>query len=362
MKSPLLAIPGAVPTSSGNTAAHYGDPLDEQRKLVRGEAVVDLSDLGIVTVAGPDRHKWLHAITSAHLEQLPTGHSTELLVLSPQGYIEHSAAVVDDGERVWLLTETAPGFAAWLTSMRFMMRVEVAEPDGLVVLGRTTSGPLSEVVVSWVDPWPEVAPGGTRYGAPVSSHPGADWRLALDVLPRNKLGESEFTRSKNDQLAGAWALEALRIAAGRPRFADVDHRTLPHELDWLRTAVHLTKGCYRGQESVARVHNLGRPPRRLVLLDLDGSMNVLPQPGAQVGAGAKAVGAVTSAAYHYELGPIALAMIKRATSITEQLTVTTPDGAVAASQTELAGVDGVTPDRPRARGPLAKGLERKSLL
>ena len=113
---------------------------------------------------------------------------------------------------------------------------------------------------------------------------------------------------------------------------------------------------------MARVHNLGRPPRRLVLLDLDGSMNVLPQPGAQVLAGAKTLGALTAAAYHYELGPIALAIIRRATPITEQLTVPTSDGAVSASQTELAGVDGVTPDRPRARGPLAKGLERKSLL
>jgi folate-binding protein YgfZ len=362
VKSPLLATPGAVPTSSGKTAAHYGDPLGEQRKLISGAGVVDLSDLGIVTVTGPDRHKWLHAITSAHLEQLPTGHSTELLVLSPQGHIEHSAAVVDDGQRVWLLTETASGLAAWLTSMRFRMRVEVAEPDGLVVVGRTAAEPLSVAAVSWVDSWPEVAPGGTRYGLPTSSHPGAGWRLALDVVPRSELGESEFRRLETGRLAGGWALEALRIAAGRPCFKDVDHRTLPHELDWLRTAVHLKKGCYRGQESVARVHNLGRPPRRLVLLDLDGSMNVLPQPGAQVLAGAKTLGALTAAAYHYELGPIALAIIRRATPITEQLTVPTSDGAVSASQTELAGVDGVTPDRPRARGPLAKGLERKSLL
>jgi len=113
---------------------------------------------------------------------------------------------------------------------------------------------------------------------------------------------------------------------------------------------------------VARVHNLGRPPRRLVLLDLDGSTNELPQPEAQVLVGTKMVGALTTVACHYELGPIALALIKRAIPITEQLTVTTSDGEVAASQTELVGVDGVTPDRPRARGPLAKGLERKSLL
>ena len=78
-------------------------------------------------------------------------------------------------------------------------------------------------------------------------------------------------------LAGIWAAEALRVAAWRPRLGfETDHRTIVHEVDWLRTAVHLHKGCYRGQETVARVHNLGRPPRRLVFLHLDGSGHVLP--------------------------------------------------------------------------------------
>ena len=81
-------------------------------------------------------------------------------------------------------------------------------------------------------------------------------------------------------LAGTWAAEALRIAAWRPRLGfETDHRTIAHEVDWLRTAVHLHKGCYRGQETVARVHNLGRPPRRLVFLHLDGSGHTLPARG-----------------------------------------------------------------------------------
>ncbi len=106
-----------------------------------------------------------------------------------------------------------------------------------------------------------------------------------------------------------WAFEALRIAAHQPRFGlDTDHRTIPHEVGWIGAAVHLDKGCYRGQETVARVHNLGHPPRRLVLLHLDGSADRLPAHGDPVELGGAAVGSVGSAARHYELGPIALAL------------------------------------------------------
>ena len=93
------------------------------------------------------------------------------------------------------------------------------------------------------------------------------------------------------------------MEARRPRLGvDSDHRTIPNELEWLRTAVHLDKGCYRGQETVARVHNLGRPPRRLVLLHLDGVSEVLAEPGTPVLAGTREVGRVGSVVRHYELG------------------------------------------------------------
>jgi folate-binding protein YgfZ len=108
------------------------------------------------------------------------------------------------------------------------------------------------------------------------------------------------------------ALEALRIAAWRPRFStEVDEKSIPHELDLLRSAVHLDKGCYRGQETVARVHTLGRPPRRLTLLHLDGSENALPTVGADLTLEDRTVGRVGSSARHHELGPIALALVKR---------------------------------------------------
>jgi folate-binding protein YgfZ len=120
--------------------------------------------------------------------------------------------------------------------------------------------------------------------------------------------------------AGTWAFEARRIAAGVPRVGlDTDHRTIPNEIGLLDVAVHLDKGCYRGQETVARVHNLGRPPRRLVRLHLDGSVDALPEPGAPLELDGKAVGMVGSSARHYELGPIALGMVKRNTPVDAEL-------------------------------------------
>jgi folate-binding protein YgfZ len=161
--------------------------------------------------------------------------------------------------------------------------------------------------------------------APADPHPGLDWSWREVIVPREDLERYVGDRP----LAGTWALEALRVAAWRPRFGhETDHRTIPHEVDWLRTAVHLHKGCYRGQETVARVHNLGRPPRRLVMLHVDGSANVLPAPGADVMVGDRAVGQITSSARHYELGPVALALVKRNLALDAQVTV---DG-IAASQ------------------------------
>jgi hypothetical protein len=165
---------------------------------------------------------------------------------------------------------------------------------------------------------------------PDSEHPGRErpWRELL--VPRAALADAVATTP----LAGTWAAEALRVAAWRPRLGfESDHRTIPHEVDWLRTAVHLQKGCYRGQETVARVHNLGRPPRRLVFLHLDGSEHRLPTHGAAVVHGERQVGFVTTAARHHELGPVALALVKRSTPVDAVLTV---DGLAAAQEVVVA--------------------------
>jgi folate-binding protein YgfZ len=339
--SPLLDRSGAVPGQGvdAGVAWHYGDPLREQRWFADGIGRVDLSHRGVVTVTGPDRLSWLHSITTQQLTGLAPFTSTESLVLSPHGHIEHDLHLVDDGKTTWVTVEpgAAPVLAAWLDSMRFMLRVEVTDvTEAWAVVGepvrRETDPSLPGDPVAWRDPWPLLAVGGAAYSV-VSDldHPGWDFREVL--VPREQL----TAYVEGQELVGTWALEALRVAAWRPRLGhETDHRTIPHEVDWLRTAVHLEKGCYRGQETVARVHNLGRPPRRLVMLHLDGSGHGLPEQGAEVflaGEEGRKVGFVTTAARHYELGPIALALVKRNIPADATLLV---DGMAAAQEVVVA--------------------------
>lgn len=333
--SPLLWRPGAVAGDSAGqdsgVAAHYGNPLREQRLLVEGLAVVDLSQRGVVTVTGPDRLSWLHTLTTQHLKDLPARVSTEALILSPKGKVEHALHLVDDGQTTWLTVEhgTTAALMTWLESMRFMLRVEVRDVSAdYAVLGepvRAESVPGEPI--AWCDPWPALV-GETAAYSTVVDHPGVDrpWREV--IVARERLEAEVGDRP----LAGTWAAEALRIAAWRPRLGfETDHRTIPHEVDWLRTAVHLHKGCYRGQETVARVHNLGRPPRRLVFLHIDGSEHLLPARGADVMSGDRVVGHLTTVALHYEDGPIALAILKRNTALDAELVV----AGLALSQTEI---------------------------
>jgi folate-binding protein YgfZ len=283
-QSPLLRLPGAI---AGNgidapVAAHYGSFNGEQRTLESGEGFVDLSHRGVVRVSGPDRLTWLHSLTSQFFENLPASTPTAALVLSPQGHVEHAVYGVDDGEAFTAHVEPgeAPALVEWLDRMRFMMRVEVADLTG-------------ELAVTW-------RPAARVDGVPYSGYM---------FVPRPDL--TTYAAAAGPA-CGMWAFEALRIARGEPRLGlDTDHRTIPNEAGWIGTAVHLDKGCYRGQETVARVHTLGKPPRRLTMLHLDGSDNRLPVRGSDLMLGEKSVGFVGTSARHHELGPIALAMVKR---------------------------------------------------
>jgi folate-binding protein YgfZ len=329
--SVLLGRPGAVAAEGldAGVAAHYGDPMREQRLLTEGLACVDLSHRGVITVSGPDRLSWLHSLTTQELTGLRPRQSRESLVLTPKGHIEHALHLVDDGETTWMTVEpgTAPVLAAWLESMRFMLRVDVADVTAdWAVVGeprRVESAPGEPL--AWVDPWPLLVGDTAAYG-PVEEHPGKGRAWRELIVPRGRLEAAVGDRP----LAGVWAAEALRVVAWRPRLGfETDHRTIAHEVDWLRTAVHLHKGCYRGQETIARVHNLGRPPRRLVFLHLDGSGHVLPEAGVAVELDGREVGRLTSVARHHEDGPVALAVIRRSTPEGADLLV---DG-VAAAQT-----------------------------
>ncbi len=299
LRSPLLSLPGAV---SGDgidapVAAHYGSFNGEQRTLATGAGFVDLSHRGVIRVSGPDRLAWLHSLTTQHLESLPPGVPTAALVLSPNGHVEHAMYGVDDGEAFTAHVEPgeAPPLVAWLDRMRFMMRVEVEDLT-------------AELAVAWRPVVPTADAGESMTAG------------KYDVFDRSEL---RTYADAAGPACGMWAFEALRIARGEPRFGqDTDHRTIPNEVGWIPSAVHLDKGCYRGQETVARVHTLGRPPRRLTLLHLDGSANRLPTRGAPVlvgGGEGKEVGFVGSSARHHEYGPIALALLKRNVPVDAQL-------------------------------------------
>ncbi|MCX5532245.1 folate-binding protein [Streptomyces sp. NBC_00006] len=296
--SPLLALPGAVPAEGVDegVAAHYGDLFREQRALADGAGVVDLSHRGVITVTGADRLSWLHLLLTQHVEQLEPDRATEALILSANGHIEHALYLVDDGTTTWAHVEpgTQESLLAYLESMKFFYRVEAAD--------RTDEFAVVHLPAGSIAPVPD--------GVVVRETPhGRDL-----FLPRADL---ESYAGENGPTVGLLAYEALRVEQHRPRFGfETDHRTIPHELGWIGSAVHLQKGCYRGQETVARVHNLGKPPRRLVFLHLDGSEVHLPPHGAEVrlaadGPEGRKIGVVTTSVRHHELGPIALAVIKR---------------------------------------------------
>ncbi|MDQ1606456.1 MAG: tRNA-modifying protein YgfZ [Microbacteriaceae bacterium] len=363
--SPFLGRPGAVAGEGidGGVAAHYGNPLGEQRLLADGQAIVDLSHRAVLSVTGPDRLTWIDSITSQRVARLAPGESSETLQLDTNGRLEFAVRLLDDGETLWLMVEhdEAAGLLAWLTSMRFMLRVELADRSAEFATIGTFAEPEPPLPVAapngiplvWRDPWTTVAPGGHQYAVAAEGHPAANWTYSEVLVPRAELAS---LAASDSPAAGLLALEALRIAAWRPRFAtEVDEKSIPHELDWLRSAVHLNKGCYRGQETVAKVHNLGHPPRRLVMLHLDGSDAVLPSHGDDVlvqdGESGTSVGVVTSSARHYELGPIALAVVKRSTDPAVELIVRAGEVDVPAAQEIIvppdAGAEANVPRLPR---------------
>jgi folate-binding protein YgfZ len=294
--------------------------------LAEGAGLVDRSDRDVLAIPGADRLTWLHSLTTQHLEQLADGTGTEALVLSPQGHVEHHLVLTDLGGTTWADVEPGTGaeLLAFLEKMRFLLRVEptlvtadravlsLIGPEAADVLARAGL-PAPETVAGiegggWIRRMPPIGDGAAVFDLLVP-------RGSIDVLADRLLGSGA-------SVAGFDAYEALRVEARRPRFGvDTDHRTIPNEMSWLESAVHLDKGCYRGQETVARVHNLGRPPRRLVLLHLDGVREDLPAPGTPVLAGAREVGRVGTVVRHYELGVVALALVKRSVAGDAALTV-----------------------------------------
>ena len=279
---------------------HFGEPNKEQRALLEGAAWADLSHLAVVAVTGEDRLKWLHDLTTQHLLEFGVGSWTSALILDPQGHVEYQFSLVDDGMTTFIVLDPhfAQGLIEYLKKMRFMLKVDVSDASGEYAVLR--------------------APG-------IANEVGGPFAL----VPRAELDEMKKVFGASATQVGTWALDAERVAAGRPRHGfDTDAKSIPNELGVIHGSVHMNKGCYRGQETVAKVYNLGKPPRRLVMLHLDGHAVVMPPTGTPVMNGEVQVGFLGTVARHYELGPIALAIVKRNTPVDAELTV---EG-VAASQ------------------------------
>ena len=279
---------------------HFGEPVKEQRAIEAGTAWADLSHLSVIAVSGEDRLKWLHDLTTQFLTELEVGIWKSAMILDPQGHVEYQFNLVDDAATTYLVLD--PGYAetlvAYLTKMKFMLKVDVRDATSEFAVLR--------------------APGAaTDIGGPYA------------LVPRAEVAQMAQTFGAVATQVGTWALDAERVAAGRPRIAfETDHKSIPNELGVLNGAVHMNKGCYRGQETVAKIFNLGNPPRRLVMLHLDGSDVGFPATGTKIENDGVVVGFIGTVARHHELGTIALAMIKRNTPTDATLSV---DG-IAASQ------------------------------
>jgi folate-binding protein YgfZ len=272
---------------------HFGEPVKEQRALEAGTAWADLSHFNIVAITGEDRLKWLHDLTTQFVSDLQPGVWMPSMILDAKGHVEFQFNLVDDGTTTYLVLD--PGYVEqlveYLTKMKFMLRVDVRDASSEFVVLR--------------------APGvADAIGGPFA------------LVPRAEVEEMKQTFGGVATQVGTWALDAERVAKGRPRIGfETDHKSIPNELGVLNTAVHMKKGCYRGQETVAKIYNLGNPPRRLVMLHLDGSDVGFPAAGTKVENDGVVVGFVGTVARHHELGTIALAIVKRNTPVDATLSI-----------------------------------------
>lgn len=332
---------------------HFGDPTIEQRNLSEAKAVCVLEPQGVISITGVDRLTWLHSLLSQNLINLEPGQSAEALLLDPQGRIEQIIKVIDDGQTTWLTVDQpkTQSLLEWLQKMVFRMKVEIEDRSKDFAIVGSVQEEINLAFVSnshplvWKDQWPGVVAGGYRYSERAISYSWFEHLVLAENLDEALAGK---------QLAGTMAADGLRVAAGRPKaVTEVDDKSLPHELDLLATAVHLSKGCYRGQESVAKVHNLGHPPRRLTFLHLDGSEHALPDIGDEIRVQGeeKTRGKVTSVAQHFEMGPIALALISRSVPEDAALEAVGKNGVIAANQEVIvpqsAGAVANVPKLPR---------------
>lgn len=374
------AVPG--PASVQSPTWHCGDPFAEQRSAHHNGALIDFRHLAVLSISGEDSPSWLHSLLSQKVVDMPADSTTrsELRrahVLDAHGHILEECWVARTSDGYLLATPQSHQHSLldYLTSMMFWSRVTVTATDHTVtaILGpiapedaadvaqstseapeNTTASPAATAIENNGLPLPQhpltppapaprpplsapiadiiennnlVAAGGYPRGLPLTLlfvPPTADLPAVVDALLATDL-----------TAAGSWTWDALRCATGLPEITtDVDERSLPHEYDAVGdpatgAAASVTKGCYRGQETVAKIHNVGLPPRRQVVLLLDGSSELRPTPGTALYADPeqkKVAGRIGTVADHWEYGPMALALIRRTVDDATELTWKTDEG------------------------------------
>lgn len=313
-------------TGEREVVAHYGDPLAECRSVRQAVGLADLSHRGKIRLAGKDRGEFLHGLVTNTINTLQPGEGVYAVFTTPKAKILGDAVVSCLAESLWLAVpgEIAATMASHLDRHLFTADVTIEDnTDRFACL--SLQGPAAQKVLEAAVPGVvPPAPYGVWEGA-WKDHPllvvgGAStgeegYDLFLPVEESISLWESlmEFGKPWGLQPFGLEALEILRIEAGIPRYgAELDDTVIPLEAR-LDHAISYTKGCYVGQETIARIHYQGHVNRVLVGLKVEGT--TAPSQGDVLYKEGQEVGRVTSAVFSPMLSTVlALGYAKRAAS------------------------------------------------
>ena len=294
---------------------HYGDPLREQRMIVEGSAVVDLSNRGVVAVTGPDRLTWLHSLTTQVLERLEAGQSALALILSPHGHVEHELHVVDDGATTWLIVQpgTAGALVDYLRSMQFMLRVEVEDRSATHAVVWEPEWAVDPDAVTWLVPADFAGRGhvesGSDRGGDAAKYVGArpaDFAGPRGRHPTRAAGRAPVGGTRTGGHLGArGAARRGRGAAARPgdrppHAAARGGLDRPRPCTWRRAATAArrpSRAC-----TTSAIRRAGS-----CCCTSTAATRPCPSTASAVLVDGRETGWIGTPAWHYELGPIATA-------------------------------------------------------
>lgn len=304
---------------SSCAAADYGDAAAEYEALVHGAAVVDLGCRTRLELTGDDRASFLHNLCTNEIRKLTAGSGCEAFLLNVQGRIL-GHVLIFCRERS-LLLETVSGAAQSLANHleHYHIREAVEIHDRGESWGELfLAGPRAEqLIVRLIDVTPP-----TLHLSGIDREVSGDWfslwRIDLGSLqgflifyPASKRSSLwELFVSAGARPCGSSALETARIEAGWPLYGeDISERNLPQEVNRDQQTISFVKGCYLGQETVARIDALGHVNKRLVRLKVDS--REVPSRGMPLSRGGAVVGEITSACFSPRLhAPLALAYVR----------------------------------------------------